>query len=312
MSNSISRREFMRKSAGFSAMIAGGKWIFPSGPFPDSLGEEMQIGVAAGDDAFNCTNKAVDLFGGIRRFVPTGSKVALLPNSQSRHPGTYTGPDVIRATVRMCRSAGAEKIDALSWLPKKFWRASGLDEVLEEEKAGLVISGREDEYFKDVPIPEGRILKIAKIMKTLDDYDVLIDMPIVKDHAGNKFTGTMKNLMGLNAPNCNRTFHLENWETDPNDLEHLDQCIADLNLAVKPDLCIVDAMEIITTNGPFGPGKLVRPGKIAAGIDRVALDSYCTSFLGLKPKDIIMIRKGAEHGIGEMNLSKVCIGEAKV
>ena len=29
-----------------------------------------------------------------------------------------------------------------------------------------------------------------------EDYDVLIDMPITKDHAGNKFTGTMKNLMG--------------------------------------------------------------------------------------------------------------------
>jgi uncharacterized protein (DUF362 family) len=243
-------------------------------------------------------------------FVPAGAKVALLPNSQSRHPGSFTGPDVVRAAVRMCREAGADQVDALSWLPEKFWQASGLDKVLEEEGAGLVISGREDELFKEIPIPQGKALKAARVMKALDGYDVLIDMPIVKDHAGNKFTGTMKNLMGLNSPGCNRTFHRENWETDLSDLTHLDQCIADLNLAVQPDLCIVDAMEIITTNGPFGPGKLARPGKIVAGTDRIAIDSYCTSFLGLEPSDIIMIRKGAEHGIGEMDLSKVRILEA--
>ena len=37
-------------------------------------------------------------------------------------------------------------------------------------------------------------------MNEFYDYDVFINMPITKDHAGNKFTGTIKNLMGLNAP----------------------------------------------------------------------------------------------------------------
>jgi uncharacterized protein (DUF362 family) len=252
----------------------------------------------------------VELAGGIRSFVPEGSRVALLPNSQSRHPGSYTSPGIVRAAVRMCREAGAVKVDALSWLPDNFWTATGLDRVLAEEGAGLVISDREDNLFKEIPIPRGEALKAAHILKTLFGYDVLIDMPIIKDHAGNKFTGTMKNLMGLNAPSCNRNFHKEKWETDPTALRHLDQCIADLNLAVTPVLCIVDATEIITTNGPFGPGKLARPGKVIAGTDRVAIDAYCTSFLGLSPDDIIMIQKGAAHGLGEMDLSKVRIREA--
>lgn len=311
MTDRFNRRDFIKKSAGWGMAVAGGRWIPARGGAGPRDGETPVIAAAAGEDPLRCAEKALDMLGGMGAFVPSGAKVALLPNSQSRHPGSFTGPGVVRAAVRMCRAAGADKVDALSWLPEKFWQASGLDKVLEEEGAGLVISGREDELFREIPIPQGKALKAAQVLKALDGYDVLIDMPIVKDHAGNKFTGTMKNLMGLNSPGSNRTFHRENWETDPSDLAHLDQCIADLNLAVKPGLCIVDAMEIITTNGPFGPGKLARPGKIVAGTDRIAIDSYCTSFLGLEPNDIIMIRKGAEHGIGEMDLSKVRILEAE-
>ena len=80
-------------------------------------------------------------------------------------------------------------------------------------------------------------------------------MPITKDHAGNKFTGALKNLMGLNSPGNDRTFHKPNWKTDPDDIAHLDQCIVDLNQVVKPALNIVDATEFIVSNGPFGPGR---------------------------------------------------------
>ena len=48
--------------------------------------------------------KAVDLVGGIARFIPQSARVAILPNSQSAHPGTFTKPDIVRAVVRMCKS----------------------------------------------------------------------------------------------------------------------------------------------------------------------------------------------------------------
>jgi uncharacterized protein (DUF362 family) len=134
-------------------------------------------------------------------------------------------------------------------------------------------------------------------------------MPVTKDHAGNKFTGTMKNLMGLNAPTSNRTFHKENWQTDAGAIEHLDQCIADLNTVVKPTLNIVDATEIITTNGPFGPGEILKTKKVVAGVDRVAIDAYCASLRGLRGDDIIMIKRGQEHNLGQLDLKKVKIKE---
>jgi len=306
MSDKISRRVFIKQSAGWGAATVVGRNRIPAGLETGAkAGKTPEIAVVEGKDPLGCAQKAVELIGGMRRYVPAGSRVALLPNTQSRHPGTFTNPELVRAAIRMCREAGAKEVNALSWLPVKFWKATGLDEVLEEEGAGLKISGMEDEFYRKVPLPKGIALKAAYILRKLDEHDILIDMPIIKDHAGNKFTGTMKNLMGLNAPSCNRIFHKDNWETDRSALEHLDQCIADLNLAVTPDLCIVDATTIITTNGPFGPGKLAKPGRVAAGTDRIAIDAYCTSFLDLSPTDIIMIRKGAAHGLGEIDLSRV-------
>jgi uncharacterized protein (DUF362 family) len=134
-------------------------------------------------------------------------------------------------------------------------------------------------------------------------------MPITKDHAGNKFTGTMKNLMGLNSPVNNRTFHRPNWKTDPNDVAHLEQSIVDLNKAVKPALNVVDATEFITTNGPFGPGELIKPQKVVAGADRVAVDAYCAGLWGLKPEDIVQIKRASEQGLGEMDLGKLSVKE---
>ncbi len=109
---------------------------------------------------------------------------------------------------------------------------------------------------------DGRSLQEAKVLNEFFGHDVFINMPITKDHAGNKFTGTMKNLMGLNFSATNRTFHKPNWKTDPNDIAHLEQCIVDLNKTIKPTLNIVDATEFISTNGPFGPGELLRLGKV--------------------------------------------------
>jgi len=137
-------------------------------------------------------------------------------------------------------------------------------------------------------------------------------MNITKEHSGNNFSGAMKNLMGLNSPGSNRTFHRKNWTMIRDDIEHLDQCIADLNTIIHPDLCIIDATEFIITNGPNGPGKLLKPLKVIAGTDRVAIDSYCATLFGYKPENIIAIKKAYEHGIGEMNLNKIKIKEIEI
>jgi uncharacterized protein (DUF362 family) len=83
-------------------------------------------------------------------------------------------------------------------------------------------------------------------------------------------------------------------------------------LLKKPHLCVVDAVEFVTTNGPFGPGKLKKLQKVVAGTDRVAVDAFCCTLLGLEAKNVTMIRMAHEHKLGEINLDNLKIKELKI
>ncbi len=328
MKRNISRRSFLRRSTGIcAASLVGGRVLSDlalgsnqppaanekpgdgkarkeTAPVPD-------IAVVRGDQRLAQTVEAVRLLGGMERFVPRGARVCLLPNAQRSNPGTFTKPEIVRAVVTMCREAGAAEVACLSWLPEASWASTGLDKALAESGAKLRIVDRSDEsLFREVPVPRGVLLKQARVMELFFEYDVLITLPITKDHAGNRFTGTLKNMMGLSSPKTNRTFHTGNFKND--DIGHLDQCIADLNTIIQPALCVVDATEFIITNGPFGPGELHRPNKVVAGTDRVAVDAYCASLWGLDPATIIMIDKARRHGLGRLDLQKLSVRESAV
>ena len=302
MPKNISRRNFIKGSAriGFSTALGG--MLLSKAPKAFSFLEESElvdVSVVHSGNTYQSTHKAVEVLGGMQKFVPKGSKVALLPNVQRWHPGTFTKPEIVRAVIQMCKQAGAEEVNVLSWLDMKNWEATGLAAVIEEEGAALKLIGREEANFKSVSIPDGVSIPNALIMKEFFNHDVFIDMPITKDHAGNKFTGTMKNLMGLNFPTHNRSlFHKENWKTDVNAIRHLDQCIVDLNTVIKPALCVVDATEFIITNGPMGPGELHHPQKVIAGVDRVAIDAYCTTLWDIQAEDIVQIKHAHDRGLG--------------
>ncbi|MBM3790942.1 MAG: DUF362 domain-containing protein, partial [Acidobacteria bacterium] len=195
MHQKIHRREFMRRSAAAAAAVP---CAFTPGRIL-ALGH-VDVAVVTGNDHLKSTRKAVEMLGGISSFVPKGSRVALLANVQRWFPGTFTHPEVLRSVLRMCKEAGASEINCISLLPEKNWEATGLAKVIREEGAALKIVSRGDPSpFRTVPVPGGKILKQAEIMQAFFDNDVFINMPITKDHAGNRFTGAMKNLMGLNS-----------------------------------------------------------------------------------------------------------------
>jgi len=310
MPEKINRRTFIKQSTALGVTSVMSSSILSS---CSNSSELPDISVVQGDNYENNTLKAVENLGGIDKFVPKNSKVAILANPQRNNPGAFTKPEVLKSVIKLCKEAGAKEICCISWLPEKNWESTGLKKIIDEQSTELKITDRKnEELFKPVLVPKGKELKEARLMNTYFDYDVFINVPVTKDHAGNKFTGTMKNLMGLNSPVNNRTFHKKDWSTNPDSIAFLDQCIADLNTIIKPHLCIVDATEFIITNGPFGPGKLFKPKKVVAGIDRVAIDAYCSTLWGLNPKDIFMINNAYDHGIGEIYLKNVKINEVTI
>lgn len=310
MTDSMTRRSFIKGSTALGvASILGGSidgWI----PETALAATGIDIAVVQGADYFRNTLKAVELLGGIGTFVPKQARVALLINSSWDNPGSYVRPDIVLAVVRMCREAGAKEIGVFKDLSSGYWQRSPLADQFRDEIEGIASIGGD---YTEVAIARGRSLKKADVAKALLDWDVFINIPIAKDHTGLGFTGTMKNMMGLTSFPTNMFFHHGSgtlgWYDD---VDFLAQCIADVNLVRKPDLCIFDGTEVLATNGPRGPGKIIRPQKVFAGVDRVALDVYGANLLGLQGEEILTARLAHEHGLGEIDLAKLRVEEVTI
>ena len=135
---------------------------------------------------------------------------------------------------------------------------------------------------------------------------------MIKDHSGTNITCNLKNMMGANSNATNQFFHKGSGsKTAYGDVSFLSQCIADMNTLISPALCVVDAGEVLTTNGPAGPGKVKKINKVIAGVNPVSVDSYCSTLLGLKPGDVKMISMAQKLKLGNADLTKLKIKEFK-
>jgi len=303
----ISRRSFIKGSTvlGISSILAGSA----AGWMPKLAFAEASVDIAAvkGADYFKNTTKAVEILGGMGKFVSKQSKVGLLINSPWDNPGSSVRPDVTLAVVRMCLDAGAKEVGVFKKLGNSYWRRSALSGRYRDEIRTIRYLGGN---YTEVSIPHGRSLKKAEIARGLLDCDVFINIPIAKDHTGVRFTGTMKNMMGATSGSTNSFFHHGSGAIGYySDVGFLSQCIADVNLVRKPDLCVFDATEVLKTNGPNGPGTLIKPQIVFASTDRVAADVYGANLLGLKGEEIQTARRAHSHGLGEIDLSSLRVRE---
>ena len=308
----ISRRTFIKQGV---ALSTAAMW---SGPVLSSIGgvasgaaqasKAMDMSIVTGNNFFNNTIKAVDMLGGIKNFVPRNSRVCLLINSPFANPGSHAHPDVALAVVKMCFEAGAGKVVSLKKESAEYWSRSLHAREHEELIKQLTSPGK----YVAKSISRGKALKKIEIFEDVFACDVFINVSIAKQHKGTNFSCLLKNMMGALPHSTCMFFHKgtggKGWYDD---LDHLNQCIADLNLIRKPDLVIADATEFITTNGPYGPGKMAKPLQVVAGTDRVLVDSYCCTLLGLRAEEVQTIRRAAEHNLGQTDLKKATIQKAE-
>jgi len=306
MEKKIGRRSFLAKGAALGAMSLlgqsvisavdlGGKTLFAA--------EKVDLSVVKGRNYYKNTMRAVSQLGGMKQFVSRGSNVGLLVNSPFKNYGAHAKPEIVLAAITMCYEAGAKEIRVLKEEFDGYWKRSSLYSDFTDEIASLKPAW---DNKVSMDIKDGISLKDATVCRELLECDVLINISITKDHMGTNFSCILKNMMGAASTSTNLSFHVPF-----NNVKKLSQRIADLNLLRKPDLCIADATEFISTKGPYGPGKILSPKTIVAGVDRVAVDSYVCRFLGLDAKDIQMIQFAHQHGMGNYKLDETKILETK-
>jgi hypothetical protein len=178
-------------------------------------------------------------------FVTAGYDVIIKPNiCTDYHPPEYaatTNPTVVGTLVTMCLEAGAKRVRVMDYpfggTAKSAYAISGIEEAV--EAAGGEMHVMSHAKYTVVKIPEGRDLTSVSIYPDILEADLLINVPIAKDHGSTRLTLGAKNLMGVIL---NRNMMHEN----------LDQRIADLTSLVRPPLTVIDAVRILTANGPTG------------------------------------------------------------
>jgi len=306
MTHEWSRRRVLAAGAALACGPAlGGTW--PHTAAAGAAAEPADVCAVAGADPYQATLKAVEQLGGMGRVVPRGATVGLLINHQFRNPGAHAHPDVAAAVAALCWDAGAKSILSLKDERFTYWPRQG--RAAEAVRGVTACSGR----YVTVEVPNGQALRKAEVIKEFLSADVLINVSVAKDHDGTRFACVLKNAMGaLTYATC-QFFHFGHGKGGwYGDVEFLSQCVADLNSLRKPDLAVADATTILTSNGPFGPGKLARPQTVVAGVSAVSVDAYCTRFLGLDALRVAMIVRSAALGLGETDLSKVKIREFSI
>jgi len=293
----MDRRKFLKTAAigsiGLTIPSLDPLASFGAAPHPD-------LAVVQGASPDKIVRAAIDALGGIKRFISRGDVVVVKPNiGWDRVPeqAGNTNPEVVATVVRLCYEAGAKKVKVFDRPvndARRCYVQSGIEAAARAAEAE--VSFMDDRKFKDMAI-NGLALKTWPLYAEIFEADKVINVPIAKHHGLAKLTLSMKNWMGMMG-GSRRMIH-----------QKLDESLVDLAMKAKPCLTVLDAVRILTDNGPQG-GDLKDVKKldtVIAGVDQVAIDAYGATLFGMKGSDLGYVRLAAQHKFGVMDLNKLNI-----
>jgi uncharacterized protein (DUF362 family) len=301
----LTRRQFI---TGAAAAVTLPRVLSGNLPFYGTLAHaagEADLVIAKAGSPSQLLHAAMAPLGGMGRFVKKGQRVVIKANiawARTPEQACTNNPELLSALIKMCYEAGAGKVAVWDHTCDNYqfcFTKSGLKEA--GQKAGAdVLSGHGRNVYKKADLPKAKKLKTAEVLQDILDAPVFINFPLPKQHFATELTLGMKNLIGIV------------WDMEQLHKIDLHQCIADINTLRKPDLVVMDAIRILTTNGPKGPGKTEDPGEVICSTDIVAADAYATAFFKnpktgkpYRPEEIRFVKHAYDLGLGEIDLSKV-------
>lgn len=251
--------------------------------------------------------KGIEALGGMKSFVKEGQRVVIKPNIGWDAPperAANTNPELVAEIIRQAKMAGAAKVivfDHTCNAESLAYSRSGIEAAV-KAAGGEMVSAASVRDYVERTCDSAVKLKRALIHKSILDADVLINVPILKNHSGTKMTSAMKNGMGWI------------WDRMYMHRNNLPQCIADLILYRKPDLNIVDAYRMMVSNGPRGvsTADVRMPKYQLLSRDIVAIDAQALKLLRYKPEDIHYLACGEKLGLGTADESSIKVTRLEV
>ena len=242
--------------------------------------------------------QAVAAIGGFERLVEPGNTILVKPNfNTSDPPPGSSDPHFVKAVIELLYEHGAGRVvvgesSMISRSTRDTLCKTGMLQAAKEAGAEVVIFD-EGEW---VPVTtDGRYLKRVALAKAGLEAKKIVYVCCLKTHRYAEFTLSLKLAMGF----------VRRWDRVWMHLWRLSEKLAELNLAIAPDLIIVDGRRCFIAGGPSG-GELREPNLILASGDRIAMDvealkviqSYPGHSLKKGPWELTMIRRAVELGLG--------------
>lgn len=314
----LSRRDFMRRGigAGLAATGLGAAALGlhdPTGErnrsaaanellLPDYVvpSEGPAVAVATGADRIDTLGRALEMLGGIGRFVGRGDRVLLKVNAAYATPSALsatTHPDLVYETTRLCFAAGAERVTVVDNPindPRSAFEVSGIGDAARRSGAHLHVPGRQE--FVPHTVPGAKLLRFWPILDgPLLCADRIIGLAPVKHHHLAGASMVMKNWYGL-LGGRRHLFHRD-----------MNGIVRELAMMIRPTLVVLDGTWTMRRNGPTGGtlADLEATNTLVAGTDQVAVDVIGAGLLGLSPRDIPYLGMAARAGAGSDDLGAV-------
>ncbi len=256
------------------------------------------FGQTEGYDVKALTRNTFEAAGGMGRFVSNGDVVVVKPNiSWARRPelAATTHPQVLEAIVELCQDAGAKKVriaDNTIHDARQCFALTGAGKVAKNTGADLIMP--RSSLMRNMQL-KGNLLNVWPVFKPVVEADVLINVPVAKHHSLSILTLGMKNWIGA-VGGSRYSLH-----------QDINQTIVDLAQYFKPDVTLIDAIRIMTQNGPSG-GRLSdveTKNTLILSDDPVAADARAALLFNRKPDRIGYIRMAQEQGLGTYDFQKL-------
>jgi len=251
------------------------------------------------EEVRSAVRKAIDLLGGIEKFVKPGSKALVKPNMcwPWLELRVTTDARVTAAVAELCFEAGAKEVyvgegAGVGTDTDKVFDSTGTRQLA--EKAGAKVVDFKDNEFVLIENPQGMKMNKFKVAKLVKECDTLINVPMMKIDYPTTFTCALKNWAGIldDDDKLNILHRMGTYWT-----------LSDLLSVVRQDLIVVDGI-----TPPEVPNGIFREmDLILAGNDPVAIDAVASKTMGLEPIEINVTRIAMERGLGNANLDKIKI-----
>lgn len=240
---------------------------------------------------YNAVGDAIDLIGGIDKFVKSGDVVLIKPNAfiSKEEKGFISDPDVVLSIARLCKEQGAKEVYIGERTPTVYkWYPQDKIDI-----AKIVCF--DETPFNLKVLPNARVIKTAvPIPKIVEDCDVFINVPGLRFHALTIISNGMKNMMGIMPKETTLLIHLSG----------LEDAIVDLNNFRRSNLVISTAIHTIVGNFPV-TGYGIESNTLIAGDNVVAVDSVSALILNADPHSIRHLTLANKLGLGPIDMENI-------